>query len=166
MSEGAEPVASTIDGLLGTWAVARTIEDHRTSTRGTFVGTATINPLDADDDPAVVRRARYVEDGELCFGSHVGPASRALTYEELAEGVLRLRFEDGRPFVEVDLSSGAWEGVHPCGEDVYAITMVVHSPERREELWVVRGPAKDYDAHTVLSLLERHVGRRGELRPR
>lgn len=152
-------MAGILDGLLGTWAVARSIEDHRTSTRGAFVGTATVSPLDADGEPGVVGRARYVEDGELRFGGHTGPATRALRFEELADGILRLRFDDGRPFVEVDLTSGAWEGVHPCGEDIYSITMAVHSPERREERWTVRGPAKDYDAHTVLSLLERHPGR-------
>jgi hypothetical protein len=56
----------------------------------------------------------------------------------------------GEPFVELDLTSGAWHASHPCGEDRYEISTVVESPDLVREYWRVTGPAKDYSAVTTL----------------
>lgn len=62
-----------------------------------------------------------------------------------------LHFSDGRPYVELDLRSGAWQAVHDCGADRYEIETVVRSASTIEERWRVRGPAKDYTALTTLT---------------
>lgn len=178
-------IVDTLDFLLGTWNVERSIEDHRSGSRGFFSGRAALVEVEADhrsapggrsrvdrarvdrarvdrarddrarDDPARVDRARvdrarYDEEGELRFGAHVGPATRRLGFTRVGDGAVTLHFADGRPFVDLDLRSGAWSGVHSCGDDRYEITTVVRSHAVVQEHWRVRGPVKAYDAATTL----------------
>jgi hypothetical protein len=58
-------------------------------------------------------------------------------------------------YVDLDLRSGTWRSLHPCAEDHYEIVTVVRSPDEVEERWRVRGPAKDYEAVTMLRRLDR-----------
>lgn len=144
-------IAGTLDFLLGTWEVERSIEDHRSGARGSFRGTAVL-AAEPGQAPPGDRRARYDEAGELRFGTRAGPASRHLRYAARAGSeVVRVSFADGRPFVDLDLSSGRWQGVHECGADRYELTTVVVAPGVVEERWRVRGPAKSYDAVTTLT---------------
>lgn len=99
---------------------------------------------------ALVGRARYDEQGELHFGAHVGPASRRLGYTRLSTGAAMLHFVDGRPFVDLDLRSGAWRSAHSCGDDLYEIATIVRSSAVVQENWRVTGPGKGYDAVTTL----------------
>jgi Family of unknown function (DUF6314) len=60
-------------------------------------------------------------------------------------------FSDGRPFVDLDLSTGAWRSVHRCGDDLQEIATLIRSPDSMEERWLVQGPVTHYEATTVLT---------------
>jgi len=140
----------TLEFLLGTWRVARSIEDHRSGTRGSFAGTASLARAPSAGGFALGTRAHYEEVGELSFGDYVGPARRSLEYVRLDNGALMLHFTDGRPFVDLDLSAGAWQSTHLCADDRYEIATFVRSRNIILERWRVRGPATEYDAATTL----------------
>lgn len=139
-------VPDTLTFLAGTWRLDRSIEDHRTGTRGTFAGHARLELPGPGGDP---RRGRYEEQGHLRFGAHTGPAGRQLDYRGRLDGVVLVHFLDGRPFVELDLRQGECRRVHRCGADRYEITTAVHGAQGLEERWRVRGPEKDYAAVTT-----------------
>jgi hypothetical protein len=139
-------VTSTLEFLLGSWSVDRTIKDHRAGTAGSFTGTATLRPDRADPS-----RADYVESGTMSYGIYQGPARRELEYRGRPEGTVEVRFADGRLFVVLDLRRPSWSGVHPCRADRYELATEVLDADTVEERWRVRGPAKDYDAVTVLT---------------
>jgi hypothetical protein len=148
-------VDDTFRFLVGTWVVERRFEDHRSGTTGWFRGTATLTERSPGEEPASVRgpppvRAHYREWGQLSFGDSHGPARRLLEYRRIDTTTVAVTFPDGRPFVHLDLASGAWHGCHPCGEDRHQLAMVVRSPDIVQERWQVRGPETDYDAITVL----------------
>lgn len=130
--------------VLGTWSVERSLEDRRTGTCGSFVGSATV--VEVTDG-----RARYAEEGELCLGAHRGLARRRLLYARRDAASVMAYFADGRPFVDLDLRTGVWRSVHDCGADRYEITTVVREAGVMQERWRVRGPDKDYDAATTLT---------------
>ncbi|MDQ6840372.1 MAG: DUF6314 family protein [Actinomycetota bacterium] len=144
-------VVDTLEFLVGTWRVVRSIEDHRTGTRGLFEGTADVAYASSRPDGAVDVRARYEEMGELRFGTHRGQAHRQLHYLRLDDATVMLFFIDGRPFVDLDLTTGAWRSNHPCGKDHYEIATFVASGTVIEERWRVQGPAKNYQASTTLT---------------
>ncbi len=143
--------ADTLAFLLGTWALNRTIEDHRTTTSGLFEGQASVADLAAAGACSACQRARYEESGELRFGTRVTRASRSLLYARLDDASVMLHFADGRPFVPLDLRSGEWHSVHHCGDDLYELDTTVHSPSVIQERWRVTGPSKDYVALTTLT---------------
>jgi Family of unknown function (DUF6314) len=143
-------IADTLGFLLGRWDVSRSYTDHRGGTHGSFEGQAVLALTEPDDTTAALARARYEETGQLRLGSHEGPANRGLEYARRADGTLMLYRPGGEPFVELDLTSGAWHASHPCGEDRYEISTVVESPDIVREYWRVTGPAKDYSAVTTL----------------
>ncbi len=143
-------VIDTLAFLLGTWNLDRSIEDRRSGIRGSFSGTATLAAAEPDQESALGARARYDEQGQWHFGTHVGPASRRLEYTRLNGAAVMLYFTDGRPFVDLDLRSGTWRSSHDYGDDRYEIATIVRSCGVMQENWRVRGPKKDYDAATTL----------------
>ena len=152
-------VADTLGFLVGRWRVERLIDDHRQGVEGSLKGKATLVELPSEPPsergPGPRIRARYDEDGDLRFGSHVNHAQRSLEYHRLDDAAAVLHFPNGRPFVDLDLRTGAWRSVHLCGEDRYQIATLVMSPDVVQERWWVRGPTKDYDAVTTLTRLDR-----------
>jgi hypothetical protein len=138
----------TVAFLRGAWRVERQLNDHRSGLRGSFTGQAEFL---ATADPAVLR---YAERGELRFGGHVGPASRALLCRELPGGAAEVRFADGRAFYRLDLHSGLWTERYGCGRDEYVVSYLVRGAGRLEERWQVTGPRKDYDSVTTLTRLD------------
>ncbi len=92
----------------------------------------------------------YLETGELRFGTHTGPATRALRYQGRPDGTVDVRFADGHLFYRLDLRSGRCAAVHQCRADRYEITYLVLSENVMEERWQVRGPGKDYQATATL----------------
>jgi hypothetical protein len=148
----ARPITDTLGFLLGTWDVDRRIDDRRHGCEGRFVGTATLRTV-----TGAAPAARYREEGELRYGSHAGPATRCLDYVRRGDLTVAVSFTDGRPFVDIDLRTGAWRGRHPCGCDHYEMATTVVADDVVEEWWRVTGPEKDYEAVTVLV----RRGRRG-----
>jgi Family of unknown function (DUF6314) len=146
-------IIDTFDFLLGSWKLSRSIEDHRSGIRGSFRGTAVLAAAQPQPQPHPEGgRASYDEAGEMSFGAYTGPASRHLEYATRpGSGLVAVSFADGRPFFDLDLSSGRWQGIHPCRDDRYELAFVVRSPDVVEERWHVTGPAKDYDAVTILT---------------
>ncbi len=148
-------IVDTLGLLLGTWTLQRSIEDHRLGIRGWFEGRAMLVDGTPSENSDLGVRARYDEVGEIHFAAHTGRASRSLEYARLDNTAVMLYFADGRPFVDLDLRSGAWRSSHHCGDDHYAIATVVRSHNVVQEHWRASGPTMSYDAVTTLT-------RRGE----
>jgi hypothetical protein len=138
-------ISDTLSFLLGTWEVNRAYTDHRSGTSASFQGQAVLAV-----DAAGPERAQYEEAGQLCLGDHQGQARRSLEYERRPDGTVLLYRPGRQPYVDLDLTSGAWDAVHPCGADRYEISTVVLLPDLVQEYWRVRGPEKDYTAVTTL----------------
>jgi Family of unknown function (DUF6314) len=139
-------IADTLGFLLGTWDLSRSYTDHRSGTTAAFQGQAVL----ATDAAAGPDRARYEETGLMSLGSHQGTAHRSLEYVRRPDGTVMLYRPGRQPYVDLDLTSGAWDAVHPCGTDRYEVTTVVRSRDVVQEYWRVQGPDKDYTAVTVL----------------
>lgn len=152
---GSVEVDDTLEFLLGTWALTRSIEDLGSGARGLFVATAAVVATQRAEAAGVVRRARYGESGVLRVGSYAGTASRRLDYARGGAGAVTVSFPGGAEFLELDLRSGRSRGVHCCGSDRYEIVTTVRSPSVVEERWRVRGSSKRYDAVTTLTRLDR-----------
>lgn len=136
-------IPDTFEFLLGEWTLLRWLHDQRADVHGRFTGTASLTPT----TPGC---ACYREVGELRLGQHVGPAGRTLRLLRRPAGTAEFTFADGRHYLTVDLRSGRWAGDHPCAQDVYRIELRTPSPDLMVERWQVRGPAKRYDALTLL----------------
>jgi len=142
--------ADTLDFLLGTWDLERVIKDYRSETDGVFRASATLIQSEAATANSRGEQARYHEAGELRFGTQLTRASRSLLYERLPDASVMLHFADGKPFVDLNLESGEWRGVHHCVDDLYELITTVRSASLVEERWRVTGPTKDYLAVTTL----------------
>ncbi|MGA7835072.1 MAG: DUF6314 family protein [Acidimicrobiales bacterium] len=138
----------TIDVLLGSWRVERTITDYLNVEDGTFLGTATVSLVDAPDGES--EQAHYVESGEITLGDYSGHSSRELYYVATGDTSVTVNFRDGHSFIDLDLAKGASVDEHLCGLDRYVITTAAKSRDHMEEEWHVRGPEKDYAAVTTL----------------
>lgn len=144
-------VGDTLGFLLGRWSIRRSLV-QRDGGRASFVGTGTYTEHSGCDRGR--RQARYEEVGELVFASYSGAAGRSLHYAAApGGGPVAVHFSDGRPFVDLDLSTGSWTARHPCAEDEYEIATRVLAPDVLEERWRVRGPTKSYDAVTTMARL-------------
>ena len=137
MNDGSDSryaVADAIGYLTGRWRLDRRMVDRAAGLTGTFTGTAEFTPVPDGLD--------YAERGELTFGPHRGPAWRRLRYRRDGE-LLRVEFDDGRFFHDLDLRTGAWSVTHPCRSDGYAGEFRIRSPDSWSQEWTVTGPAKD-----------------------
>jgi hypothetical protein len=139
-------ISDTLGFLLGTWDLSRSYTDYRSGTTHAFQGRAVL----ATDPAAGPDRAQYEETGRMCLGSHQGTARRSLEYVRQPGGAVMLYRPGRQPYVDLDLTGGAWDAVHPCGADWYEISTVVHSRDVVQEHWRVHGPDKDYTAVTTL----------------
>jgi hypothetical protein len=144
-----DPVPAAADlgaWFRGRWSVRRAINGDA----GRFTGTAEFTRQDSG-------ATRWHESGELTLGAHRGPAWRTL---ELGPGGDRdgpwlVRFDDGRPFHDLDLSAGLWEPEHLCGPDVYRGRYEVLGADRLRVTWQVTGPGR---ADTIVSDYRRLAG--------
>ena len=150
-------ISDTLGFLLGAWEVSRSYTDHRAGTAASFEGRAvlTMDAAGLATEATGLERARYEETGQLCLGAHQGAAHRSLEYERRPDGTVMLYRPGRQPYVDLDLTSGAWEAVHPCGADRYEISTIVLLPDVVQEYWRVQGPEKDYTAVTTLRRVTR-----------
>ncbi len=120
--------------LLGTWQLTRRIDDRRSSVGGQLIGVARLRP-DAD-------ALSYVEEGTLSFGDWHGDAHQAYRFV-VAGSWARVCFRDGRPFHDLDLSSGSAAVAHACGADLYRGRYRILDDARWTLAWRITGPRKD-----------------------
>lgn len=121
--------------LLGTWTLARTVEDRLTGVRRAVRGTATLSLEHAD-------RVAWQESGTMTWPGHEVPVARTLYVVRKPAGWV-VQFEDGRVFhpwavgTQVD---------HPCAPDHYrGLVETDGEPvDRWTVVWEARGPEKDY----------------------
>jgi hypothetical protein len=147
-------ISDTFGFLLGTWDLSRSYTDYRAGTDGTFAGQAVL-AVTRPEGAAGLDRARYDETGQMRLGAYRNTASRSMEYARRADGTVMLYRSGGQPYVDLDLSSGAWQAVHPCGADQYDIFTVVRSRDVVQEYWRVHGETKDYTAVTTLRRVTR-----------
>ena len=143
-------IGDTLGFLLGRWDLSRSYTDHRSGTRGSFGGAGGRGDDGTGGDAAAWRERGTKRQASCGSALTEGPAQRGLEYARQADGTLMLYRAGGEPFVELDLTSGAWHASHLCGEDHYEISTVVESPDVVQEYWRVTGPAKDHSAVTTL----------------
>jgi hypothetical protein len=129
MSE--QTIADLRTFLEGRWSVDRDLVDRER--HGRFEGLATFTRA---GDGLV-----WDEVGEIDLDGHRGPARRRLEVQP-AHGDWEVRFDDGRPFHALDLSTGRCVAEHDCGEDRYEGAFQVHGSDAFDVVWHVRGPAK------------------------
>ncbi|MFD8549571.1 DUF6314 family protein [Streptomyces sp. NPDC059649] len=137
------PVPDVAGYLSGRWSIERTVHDLWTGTEGRFHGTADFRP-----DPAG-GALLHMEEGELTWDGTAYPASRTLRLRPRPDGGAAIDFADGRPFHDLDLTTGRWTAVHPCAEDRYEGTFTVRSADEWHLEWRVTGPAKRQLLRTV-----------------
>lgn len=130
------PVADLRAYLAGAWEVHRVLDDQRSGQRGTFDGRAAFTP---DENG----RLAYREEGRLALGGFETVAHQSYLYGFPAPGLAEVRFADGRPFHELDLSAGLWQAEHLCAADLYRGRFRAEGPRRWSVTWTVTGPRKD-----------------------
>ena len=141
------PVADALLYLAGSWRAERTVRDLASmddtddtaddTDEGTFTGTTTFSPLDGGG-------LLHHESGTFVWQGVARPAERTLRFlPGTAPGTADVRFADGRPFHDLDLTSGRWITDHPCAADLYRGEFTVLDPDHWRTVWRVAGPAKD-----------------------
>ncbi|MFI6209690.1 DUF6314 family protein [Streptomyces sp. NPDC051041] len=131
------PVPEVLTYLEGSWRVARSVRDLASGGTGEFSGTTVFDPLEQGG-------LLYRESGTFVWRGVARPAERTLRFlPGAAPGTADVRFTDGRPFHDLDLTSGRYVADHPCAADLYRGEFTVRDADRWRTVWRVRGPAKD-----------------------
>lgn len=138
------PVADLRAYLAGSWTISRTMEDRRRGALGRFEGQAGFTSEGED-------LLAYREVGRLALGGFETVAHRRYLYAFPAPRAAphrpphraEVRFADGRPFHDLDLSDGLWTAGHRCAPDTYRGRFRALGPDRWWARWIVTGPRKD-----------------------
>ncbi|MEV5320587.1 DUF6314 family protein [Streptomyces sp. NPDC052687] len=132
------PVPEVLAFLAGSWRVERSVRDLASGDEGRFDGTTVFSPSEGG---ALLHR----ESGTFVWRGVARPAERTLRFLPGAAGAgtADVRFADGRPFHDLDLTTGRWVADHPCAADLYRGEFTVRDADRWRTVWRVRGPAKD-----------------------
>lgn len=131
------PVPDVLTYLAGSWRVERTVRDLASGSEGHFSGTTVFGRL---DDGGLLHH----ESGTFVWRGVPRPAERTLHFlPGGARGTADVRFADGRPFHDLDLTSGRHTADHPCSADLYRGEFTVRDEDHWRTVWRVRGPAKD-----------------------
>ncbi|MGW1065964.1 DUF6314 family protein [Streptomyces aureus] len=131
------PVEDVLAYLGGAWRVERSVRDLASGAEGRFTGTTVFDPLEGS---GLLHR----ESGTFVWQGVARPAERTLRFlPGDGPGRALVRFADGRPFHDLDLTSGHWVTDHPCSADLYRGEFTVRDEHHWRSLWRVRGPAKD-----------------------
>ncbi|MGF1608478.1 MAG: DUF6314 family protein [Kiloniellales bacterium] len=129
------PVADLRCYLAGAWMMTRLIEDRRQGTRGSFLGWAWFTECEGGLD--------YRERGQMLLPGYRGVATQGYRYCLEAPGRATVRFRDGRVFHDLDLTAGAWQAEHLCGQDLYRGSFAAQGDDHWSVTWRVSGPRKD-----------------------
>ncbi|WP_375552030.1 MULTISPECIES: DUF6314 family protein [Rhodophyticola] len=119
--------------LEGVWRLDRQIEDRRAGLSGLLEGEAVWQP----DGTGLTQ----IETGLLRYGDAAPmQATRRYLWREEA-GLLRVYFDDGRPFHE--LTGAAPEARHVCPPDIYDVRYDLTGWPDWSARWHVTGPRKE-----------------------
>ncbi|MFD2686118.1 DUF6314 family protein [Streptomyces phyllanthi] len=130
------PVPDVLAFLAGSWRVRRSVRDLASGDEGEFTGRTAFSPLDGGG-------LLHHESGTFVWQGVTRPAERTLRFVPgTAPGTADVRFADGRPFHDLDLTSGHWVAGHPCAADHYRGEFTVYGADRWRTVWQVGGPAK------------------------
>ncbi|MET8290545.1 MULTISPECIES: DUF6314 family protein [Streptomyces] len=133
------PVADVLAYLTGNWRVERSVRDRASGAEGRFTGTTAFSPLDDGGDGLL-----HHESGLFTWQGTSRPAERTLWFlPGQRAGTAAVRFSDGRPFHDLDLTTGRHVADHPCAADLYRGEFTVSDADRWRTQWRVGGPAKD-----------------------
>ncbi|MEU6402796.1 DUF6314 family protein [Streptomyces sp. NPDC046985] len=131
------PVPDALAYLAGRWRVARAVRDLSSGEEGEFTG---VTVFERSAGAGLVHR----ESGTFVWRGAARPAERTLRFLPGAgPGSAEVRFADGRPFHDLDLTSGRCVADHPCAADLYRGEFTVRDAHRWRTVWRVGGPAKD-----------------------
>jgi len=130
--------------LLGDWVIRRSLEDSLRGARGIFDGRASFTP---DTEGGLA----YREEGRLALGGFETLAHQSYLYAFPVAHRAEVRFDDGRPFHDLDLSAGLWEAEHLCVADLYRGRFRAEGPERWSVVWTVAGPRKEQRLESVFT---------------
>jgi hypothetical protein len=131
------PVPDALVYLAGSWRVARSVRDQASGAEGEFSGTTVFGPLEGGG-------LLHHESGTFTWQGVPRPAERTLRFlPGSSRGAADVRFADGRPFHDLDLTSGRHIADHPCAADLYRGEFTVLDADHWRSVWRVGGPAKD-----------------------
>lgn len=131
------PVRDVLAHLAGSWRVERTVRDLASGAEGRFSGMTVFAPL---EDTGLLHQ----ESGTFVWQGVARPAERTLRFlPGSGPGTALVRFSDGRPFHDLDLTSGRYVADHPCAADLYRGEFTVPDEDHWRSVWRVRGPVKD-----------------------
>ncbi|MEV5914722.1 DUF6314 family protein [Streptomyces chartreusis] len=139
------PVPDALAYLAGGWRAERSVRDLASGDEGEFSGTTVFEPLE-DGEPSLgpPQGLLHRESGTFVWRGVPRPAERTLRFlPGSSPGTVDVRFADGRPFHDLDLSSGRHVADHPCSADLYRGDFTVRDADHWRSVWRVRGPAKD-----------------------
>ncbi|MFD5857245.1 DUF6314 family protein [Streptomyces chartreusis] len=151
------PVPDALAYLAGGWRAERSVRDLASGDAGEFSGTTVFEPLEDGEPPqglpqepppgpphGAPRGLLHRESGTFVWRGVPRPAERTLRFlPGSSRGTVDVRFADGRPFHDLDLSSGRHVADHPCSADLYRGEFTVRDADHWRSVWRVRGPAKD-----------------------
>ncbi|MEU6685352.1 DUF6314 family protein [Streptomyces sp. NPDC046832] len=132
------PVPDVLAYLAGRWSVSRSVRDLASGADGEFTGTTEFR---ADEETP--GGLLHHESGTFVWQGVARPAERTLRFLRGPGGTAEVRFADGRPFHDLDLTSGRHVADHPCSADLYRGEFTVRDSDHWRTVWRVRGPAKD-----------------------
>ncbi|WP_316013143.1 DUF6314 family protein [Roseobacter sp. HKCCA0434] len=125
----------------GHWTITRDVFDLDSNWTGRFTGQGTFTPARGGLD--------YLEEGELRFaGLPPFKATRRYRYDA-SDGLIEVRFEDGRFFHAFDPAVSGTEAHHFCDPDSYDVRYLFDLPHEWRAEWRVEGPRKDYRMVTI-----------------
>ncbi|MFE5818544.1 DUF6314 family protein [Streptomyces sp. NPDC056479] len=131
------PVPDALRYLAGSWRAERSVRDLASGETGEFSGTTAFDPLEGGG-------LLHHESGVFVWQGVPRPAERTLRFlPGSSPGKAAVRFSDGRPFHDLDLTSGHHVADHPCAADLYRGEFTVLDADHWRSVWRVRGPAKD-----------------------
>ena len=138
-------MSRSLSDFLGCYAITRVIEDSHADQVLHFEGEASVT--------ASLEGAIYAETGKMTFpnGQSFQSERRYLWIDDGA--LVRVSFEDGRPFHDFDPVQGGAATEHLCGEDMYRGGYDFSEWPRWSLTWAVSGPRKDYRSHSMFTLL-------------
>jgi hypothetical protein len=137
------PVPDVLAYLAGRWRVERSVRDLTSGAQGRFSGATVFGPLDSWDSLDGGGLLHH-ESGTFTWQGVPRPAERTLCFlPGDSPGTADVRFADGRPFHDLDLTSGRHLADHPCSADLYRGEFTVRDQDHWRTVWRVGGPAKD-----------------------